>query len=320
MDEHPLLSVNIVTRNRKDALAKALRSIRQQTYAPIEIVVVDNDSSDGTVDMLETDWPGVHLIKLHRNIGCQPGRNIGMKNCKGKYIFNLDDDGWLEPAALEQIVARFERDDRIGLIMAAIQEPGRSEDGGNAGALEHERVLGNFEGAAHAIRTAVLQEVGYFPEYRRGASESNLALRMIDHGYELIYLPSAVMHHELSAIERDANAHRFYHVWHDLENVCRLHPWSRIPLTCLWKALLHAYGALRHGTLRGYCAGMVRFFYEIPFMFAERTPVRPYALQKQQYLRTYVVTSIEEAARFERFTLWDMIKGRISQRGVRPGD
>ncbi|HPJ71728.1 MAG TPA: glycosyltransferase [bacterium] len=86
----PLFSVTIVTRNRRKELKRALTSVFTQHYRPIEVVVVDNDSGDGSGEMVREKWPEVRLIELHRNIGCQPGRNIAMKNCRGEFIFNLD--------------------------------------------------------------------------------------------------------------------------------------------------------------------------------------------------------------------------------------
>ena len=117
--DHPLVSINLVTANRRDMLAAAIESACAQTYRPIELVVVDNHSSDGSPEAVQQRWPEARVIRLHRNIGCQPGRNIGMKNCRGKYIFNLDDDGLLEPAAIERIVERFEAEPALGIICAA---------------------------------------------------------------------------------------------------------------------------------------------------------------------------------------------------------
>ncbi|MDX9972397.1 MAG: glycosyltransferase [FCB group bacterium] len=309
--QQALVSVNIVTRNRREALAKAIHSVCNQTYQPIELVVVDNDSSDGSADMVESEWPQARVIRIHRNIGCQPGRNIGMKNCRGTYIFNLDDDGWLEPSTIKQIVDRFRKDDAVGLIMAGIVAPEGSYASTPTNVPYEQRVIGNFVGAAHAVRASVLDTVGYFPEYPRGASESNLALRMIDAGYELLHLPNAIMYHELSQIERSDNTHRYFHVWHDLENVCRLYPLTRIPFTCIWKAGLHGYRALGQGTFRGYCRGIIRFIYELPMIIQERKPVRRWAVQKQSYLVNSTITSLEDSKSFKGYGFWETVRDRL---------
>jgi glycosyltransferase involved in cell wall biosynthesis len=311
---NPLVSINIVTRNRCDALKRALASVYEQTYQPIEVVIVDNDSADESPEMVEERFPEAHLIKLHHNIGCQPGRNIGMKNSRGKYIFNLDDDGWLEKTAIEKIVDCFENDSRIGLIMAAIILPDNTTDLSGE-AVEHAktRVLGSFTGAAHAIRATVLDDAGYFPEYVRGASEGNLSLRMLDKHWELLYLPSAIMHHDLSEIERDKNALAYYQCWHDLENVCRLHPASRVLTTVLWKIFSQGRLSLTNRSVKGYLLGVVQFFYELPNILRERDPVRMWAIQKQNYLINTHVSSMEESINFKKFSTWDLLKARLKR-------
>lgn len=310
----PLVSINIVTRNRRDALKKAIESVFKQTYAPMELVVVDNDSSDGSADMVEQEWPNVRVIRIHRNIGCQPGRNIGMKNCRGKYIFNLDDDGWLHPEAIQRIVQRFEMDEGVALIMAAVEVPEDKTPYKSITSKANEQAIGTFVGAAHAIRASVLSSVGYFPEYPRGNSEPNLSLRLIEARWELLYLPSAVMYHDLSDIERNRNNLHFYQVAHDLENIVRLYPLAQVPLELIWKTLLHAFVAVKQKTLWGYLLGNLRFYYRLPVALGERKAVSTWAVQKQRFLRSRSLVTVEESRSFSRYSLWATMRERFGRR------
>ena len=92
----PLVSIQIVTWNRRDELARCLESALAQTYKNIEIVVVDNASTDDSAQMVGQEFPNVRLVRVEKNLGCPSGRNFGFAHCRGKYIYLLDDDGWLK--------------------------------------------------------------------------------------------------------------------------------------------------------------------------------------------------------------------------------
>jgi glycosyltransferase involved in cell wall biosynthesis len=107
----PLVSVIIPTFNRKDLLLRAVRSVVQQSYRPLEVVVVDDCSTDGTVEALaEQDFTiPVRILRLPINLGPAGARNKGILAAVGKYIAFLDsDDHWL-PTKLERQVAAAER-------------------------------------------------------------------------------------------------------------------------------------------------------------------------------------------------------------------
>lgn len=308
----PLVTINIVTRNRAQALRRAIESAYAQTYRPIEIVVVDNGSTDGTAQMVQSRWPDVRLIQVHRNIGSQPGRNIGMKNSRGQYIFNLDDDGALESTVIEQVVARFEAEPDVALVAAAI-EPMRKERAAlvKARRLRAQRYIADFPGGASAIRASVLPEVGYFPEYVRGYVEADLGLRIIDRRYEMVYLPDAIMYHDVSDIRPSSNRIRYYLVWHRLETCFRREPWPRCLGSGLWRVAYDFVFALRHGTFLGYLAGVLRFLYELPRILWQRKPVSRWALEKVDYLNYNFVTDGSQSRQFERFSIWQAIRRRL---------
>jgi len=91
----PLVSVVIPTHNRRDLLAEAVASVREQTYDPIEIIVIDDGSGDGTAEMIRERFPRVRLVRQpHR--GVSTARNRGIAEAQGEYIAFLDsDDLWL---------------------------------------------------------------------------------------------------------------------------------------------------------------------------------------------------------------------------------
>ena len=93
MNHRLFVTVNILSHNRKNELRHTLTKIYEQDYKNIEIIVVDNASSDGTPIMVETEFPEVKLIKLYKNIGIA-GWNKGFEVASGEYILVLDDDSY----------------------------------------------------------------------------------------------------------------------------------------------------------------------------------------------------------------------------------
>lgn len=311
-DSAPLVTINIVTRNRKAELVRSIESVYAQTYRPMEIVVVDNNSADGSAEEVEARWPEIRLIRLHRNIGCQPGRNIGMKNSAGKYVFNLDDDGALDPKAMGLMVARFEAEDDIAVIDASIAPMSLDR----AHLIRHprvpsERYVANFSGGASGIRRSVLEETGYFPEYPRGHAEADLALRILEARYQMVRVPDVIMYHAVSDVERNHNVIMYYSIWHRLETCFRLEPWRRCIPVSFWKLLVDLKVALRHGTIFGYVAGVARFVYELPRILRARQPVSKWATEKVDFLTYHYITDGAESRGFQKFSLWKAMLLRL---------
>lgn len=98
-----MISVIIPTFNRASLISRAVKSVINQTYRDIEIVVVDDASTDNTEDVIrEIDCPFLHYIKLEENGGACRARNIGIKNAKGEYVSFLDSDDQWETDKLEK--------------------------------------------------------------------------------------------------------------------------------------------------------------------------------------------------------------------------
>jgi glycosyltransferase involved in cell wall biosynthesis len=78
MPEAMLISVVIVTWNRRDDVLRAIESIYSQAWRPVEIIVVDNGSTDGTAEAITSAYPEVRLLRMEQNLGASGGRNPGI--------------------------------------------------------------------------------------------------------------------------------------------------------------------------------------------------------------------------------------------------
>lgn len=116
----PGVSVIIPTHNRAFLLPRAVRSVLNQTYAHFELIVVDDASSDNTVDVVNS-FADIRIVYVRHsgNRGVSAARNTGIKAAQNKYISFLDDDDELLPAFLEKQVAAIKNSDgRVGVVYA----------------------------------------------------------------------------------------------------------------------------------------------------------------------------------------------------------
>jgi glycosyltransferase involved in cell wall biosynthesis len=97
--ECPLVSVVVPCYNRARLIPRAVKSVQEQNFESLEIVLVDDGSSDdtvGVVERLKTTEPRIRFLRHERNRGEAAARNTGVKNARGRYIAFLDsDDEWL---------------------------------------------------------------------------------------------------------------------------------------------------------------------------------------------------------------------------------
>ena len=102
-----LVSIYIPTKNRKKSLEKALKSVLFQTYPHIEIIVVDDASSDDTskyMQWMQKRYPNIKYIRFDRSKGANAARNRAIIEAKGYYVTGLDDDDVMLPDRIEKLL------------------------------------------------------------------------------------------------------------------------------------------------------------------------------------------------------------------------
>ena len=108
---NPLVSIRVVVYNQVAFIEECLDSLLAQTYRPIEIIISDDASTDGTVDILKKYAKRHDCIKLQlnsTNLGITKNTNTGLKICKGKYIAGLGGDDIFLPEKIEKQVEYME--------------------------------------------------------------------------------------------------------------------------------------------------------------------------------------------------------------------
>ncbi len=212
-----MVTIAILTYNRKELLEELLLSLLKLQYKPMEIIVVDNHSTDGTQEMLEKKFPTIKHLRTQENIGVG-ARNLGLKCAKGEIVITLDDDvSGLGDEEINNLVGKFRSDQNVGAVNFKVLDHMtgqlcnwvhhcRCEDYCNTEFLTYEITEG-----AVAFRKCVLEEVGYYSETFFLSHEGpDLAFRILDKGYSVIFFPAVAVIHSHSDLGRKSWLRYYY--------------------------------------------------------------------------------------------------------------
>jgi glycosyltransferase involved in cell wall biosynthesis len=118
----PLVSICIPTYNRRDLLAKAIRSCQAQTYPHFEIIITDNSTTDDSAKMVASlAEPRIRYFRNEKNLGGLGNVEKGLGLVRGKYVKLLMDDDIIKPRSIELMVDVFERNPTVGVVMAPME-------------------------------------------------------------------------------------------------------------------------------------------------------------------------------------------------------
>lgn len=185
------VSAVVITRNRKSLLERALLSVLSQTRKDLEIIVVDDGSTDGTREWME-DFAARHNIKYIYDTAALGGnhvRNIGIRAASGKYIALLDDDDEWLPDKTDKQLRLLESDPETGVAgcgRLARYDNGREEAEDPYLLPEgdlRETIFTDlhFTSSRLMIRKSLLEEVGLFDENLRAWQDYELMIRLCQH-------------------------------------------------------------------------------------------------------------------------------------------
>ena len=122
----PKLSIVILTFNSSGFIKTCLDSVFKQPYQDLEVILVDNGSSDNALSLAGQNYPAVRFIRNKENLGAAKGRNQGIEASSGEWILTLDCDVVLEKDFLSKIIEFAERSDRsVGIFQPKILQKDR---------------------------------------------------------------------------------------------------------------------------------------------------------------------------------------------------
>jgi GT2 family glycosyltransferase len=177
-------TVLIVTHNRHEELRRAVASSLAQTAAT-EVIVIDDGSTDGTAELIATEFPQARLVRSEQSQGYIVQRNRGFALARAPIVLTLDDDGELaSERTIEQTVADFDQP-LVGAVAVPHIDIVGGEDIARLQPAPHDGVLvtSEFVGTAAAIRRDLLLELGGFREtiFHQG-EERDFCVRLLAAG------------------------------------------------------------------------------------------------------------------------------------------
>ncbi len=220
------VSILIVNWNGKHHLEKCLPSLMQIDYTNAEIILVDNGSTDGSLEYISQNFPSVKIIKEETNTGFVGGNNDGINYATGDYVLFLNNDTRVEPDFLSKLVRALDEDQLIAGVQSkvvSIDDPNRYDSVGafltNTGFLYHygylQRVNPKFEqriklytakGACMLFRKSIINEVGLFdPDFFAYFEETDFCHRVLLKGFRIEYIPESVIHHKIGGTSNAMN-------------------------------------------------------------------------------------------------------------------
>lgn len=232
------LSVAILSWNRKDALGICLRSVERQSIFPdIETIVLDSNSTDGSLEFVKNNFSWVRLIKWDKNPGLAEGRNLLVQFASAPIVFWMDDDCELvEDDALEKMLNLINTNKQIGIVYAKILE------GYNGNSFPHlfipsssnkqkfvERCLvtSSFASGGTCVRRDLFINCkGYDKGFFRMNVENDLSFRIYNSGYYICYYPDATIIHRPHSQGRDYNVIMYYSIRNKLWGF-----WKNLPFS-----------------------------------------------------------------------------------------
>lgn len=293
----PGASVIIPTWNGAELLAAALESLEAQTFRPFEVIVVDNGSTDGTVDRLAPAHPEVRWVRFSENRGFAAAVNAGIRAARADIVALLNNDTEAEPGWLGALVDALERhpdagsaasrmlrfDDRSRIDSAGVQlglygsQIGEGAADGPTFDVERD-VFAACAGAA-AYRRAALEEVGLFDErYFAYFEDVDVGARLQLAGYRCVYVPEAVVYHHGSATGQRIPDRKFFllmrnslFVFFQNMPLRRMVPWA--PAVLLWPFVR---ALLDRRPLRVAAHALVAFARDLPMVVRRRSEVRAF--------------------------------------------
>ncbi len=230
----PKVKIGITTKNRFQILSKAIESGLSQDYENMEVVVFDDGSTDET-PTLRAQYRSVTWVRKETSVGLLEARNEMMKAGDAVYFVSLDDDAWfLENDEVSKAVELMEQHQNCAAIAFDIlqRDTRRFKKVPRSAPFE----TNIYIGCGHMLRLDRVKEAGHYVPFpvKYGHEEKDLAIRMMDAGYTILFAPGLHVWHDYTQMARNLDEQNKSFIINDL-----VYPFRRVPLIYLLPVLLN---------------------------------------------------------------------------------
>ena len=204
----PKVSVIIVNYNGKPLLEQCLESLFKVNYDNFEVILVDNNSTDETVEFVTNNYPSIILLKLDSNKGFAEPNNMGAKIAKGDYFLFLNNDTIVTPTFISEMIKVIDNDKRIAICQSLLLRSDGSID--SSGDFIDElgvvysskeipddiQKISSAKGASLLIRRQIFTDLGGFDKKFFATFEDvDLGWRTWILGYDVVVVPKSIVYH-----------------------------------------------------------------------------------------------------------------------------
>ena len=223
--QSPQVAVVILNTNRRNDTLACLESLNRSTYENLAITVLDNASTDGSVEAIRAQFPQVQVVPLSENKGYAGNNNVGIRLAVAQgadWVFVLNEDTLLAPDCIEQLVAAGTSHPQIGIVGPMVYHADEPDVIQSAGGLldaawrpkhagQNEPDTGQFpeirpvdwiSGCALMIRRETIEDIGLLDErFFYYWEETEWCFRAKKHGWQILHVPQAKLWHK--GVQRD---------------------------------------------------------------------------------------------------------------------
>jgi len=119
--DQPVLSILLVNYNTRGQLRQCIQSVLEATHVhPLELILIDNASKDGSVEMVREEFPDVSIIRNEKNLGFATANNQGIRASKGRYVLLLNTDTLVQPNAIDTMIEFLDENPETGVVGAKL--------------------------------------------------------------------------------------------------------------------------------------------------------------------------------------------------------
>jgi len=208
MSNLPLVSVIIVNYNGQNHLEKCLHALMQNDYENFEIIIVDNNSIDSSVEFVKKNYPSIDIVKLEENFGFAEPNNIGAKKARGDFLLFLNNDTIPTSNFITELVKVAKEDPEIVILQSLLLKPDDTVDSsgdfidryGRAYSsrekINQTRPILSARGASMMIRKDIFWEFGGFDKnFFASFEDVDLGIRAWIWGHKVVAVSSSIVYH-----------------------------------------------------------------------------------------------------------------------------
>ena len=312
-------SVIIPNFNGVSLLADCLESLTKQVYSNFEVIVVDNNSTDNSINFITKNYPEVKVIKLKKNFGFAKAINQGVREARGKYLLFLNNDtkvtaDWLnelvkfanlhpEVVSINSKLVNFYKKNLIDGVGITINEVGQAKSIGwqeiDRDQYNNPFYIFGATGGASLFKKDLFIKIGMFDEkYFMYSEEVDFAFRAQFLGYKSMYCPSAIVYHKHKATARKYPAKIEYWQFRNMtQTIIKDFPTAILFKDYRWlKIILVHLNTILYQLKNGYIWPPIMtelwLFIHLPFLIKDRIKIQSNIKVEISYIESFLTKKI----------------------------